>query len=153
MQLLTTPQQLYAPYGCAICQSASYPLLDTQHEFSPYGLRIYYCRVHAKEIARVMGFVKGDEHDGLMRVREDKAALEHEHEELRADMTIALDGITRLEAEVAQAHDDTAREHQRCEQLQAQLDKVRADTTATLAATTEPEPEPGDSNGREPVLH
>lgn len=132
---------MLAPRGCMICGGTK-NLLDLMQEFSPAQLRLYLCEIHGKEIAKAYGFAPGPEQEALLRVRDTLIAKEREHAELgarfealRQDMTGLLDRYEQLQAE-------RDLEHGRAEQLQAQLDKVREDTMATLAATAVPEPEP-----------
>jgi DNA repair exonuclease SbcCD ATPase subunit len=130
-----------APCGCMICGGTK-DLADLMQEFSAQQLRLYICRVHAREIAKVFGYYKGEEQDRLMNIREELTAKERELEEQRQ----RSDEVTTAARELLERHEtalaEYEREKQRSAQLQAQLDKVRQDTMATLAATQEEDYEP-----------
>jgi hypothetical protein len=142
--LLKTPQALMAPGGCMVCQSAKFPLLDLMQEFSAQQLRLYLCRVHAKEVARGYGFIKGDEMDSLMRIRDEVVVKEQElsQQQERLEMLAGAAQVLRAEYDLVLADRDLWKG--RSEQLQGQLDKVRQDTMATLAATNGGDDDPLD---------
>jgi len=140
--LLKTPEALFAPHGCMICGSGKGPILDLMQEFSAQQLRLYLCKIHYVQVARDAGLIKGDAMDELLRVRETLTAKEHEHEQLGERFTALRRDLELLLARYDEKEAEAEHERQRADQLQQQLNDVREATTATLAATQEPEYEP-----------
>ena len=132
------PGGLFAPYGCMICGGNKTPLLDLCREFGPGLLRLYCCEIHGKEIARDFGFVKGDEMDELLRVRDQLLHTEREMAEVNERYEALGRDVKRLLSEDETLRSELARSRQREAQLQEQLTAILEAGAATKAATQHP---------------
>lgn len=124
-----------APGGCMVCRGTgpkNAKILDMMQEFSAQQLRLYLCKIHAREVAVTFGYAKGPRMDELDKAAEQIIEIEKERDEANEAAHKMAEEVTRLQQQLAGVESDRQKVRDERDSLLFRASQVNAMTNEML---------------------